>query len=101
MKTRWLLMPNRSRSNPRPGQPSGKVENRRCKAHPSLMLRNSRQRSTPSKGAFRLLLSKDVVPLQIDDSALQGDRDRMGSVVCSQFGEDVFDMAFHGYLGQQ
>jgi hypothetical protein len=83
MKTRWLLIPNRSRSNPRPGQLSGKVENRRCKAHPSLIVRNSRQRSTPSKGAFRLLLSKDVVPLQIDDSALQGDRDRMRPVVCS------------------
>jgi hypothetical protein len=34
MKIRWPLRPTLSNSNPRPGQLSGKVENRRCRVHP-------------------------------------------------------------------
>ena len=57
-----IPMPRRSSSRPKPGQPSGKVENRRCRAHPNSMVRNSRRHSTPSKGVFGILLSKDIVP---------------------------------------
>ena len=70
-------------------------------SNPSLIVRNSWHDSTPSKGVFDILLSKDVGPSQIDDSALQCDRDGVGPVIGSQFGENVLDMAFDGYLGQR
>ena len=39
--------------------------------------------------------------LQIDDSALDAYRDRMGPVLRFQFGEDVPDVALHGFFGQR
>ena len=84
-----------------PGQPSGKVENRRCRRVPNLMVGSPRRRATPSKGVFRILLSKEIARLQIDDSALQGYSDGVGPVIGPKFGEDVFDVALHSYLGQR
>ena len=37
--------------------------------------------------------------LQVDDPALQPDRDRMRPVVRSEFRKDFRDVAFHGLLG--
>src|ERR1017187_2554486 len=88
-------MPRQSRSSsrPTPGQLLGKVENRRCRVLPSSSVWSSRWVSTPSKGLVGVPLLRDLVQLQIDDSALQSYRDSMGPVVSAKLGEDVPDVA--------
>src|SRR5580704_18878675 len=93
--------PSRINSRPKPGQRSGNVEKRRCRTHPSLMIRKSGPDSTPSKVVSGILLSEDIVLLQIEDSALQCYGDGVRAVVRSKFRQDVFEMAFDGYLGQR
>jgi hypothetical protein len=39
--------------------------------------------------------------LQLDDSALQADRDRVGAVIGPEFGEDVLDVSLDGFLGDR
>lgn len=88
-QSRTLAVSNRWSRRPLPGQPFGKVENRRCN--------NSRLRCWPSSQNSQ----KDGPcsffrgGLQLNDSTLQPDRNSMGSVVCPEFREYVGDIALH------
>jgi hypothetical protein len=77
---------------------------------PRSIVLGSRRFSTPPIGPFYFPRSRDVSPdchlncraqLQIDDSAFGAYRDCVGPVLGLQFGEDVPDMALHGFFGER
>jgi hypothetical protein len=49
----------------------------------------------------RLQAGLPAPQLQLDDSALQSDRDRVRPIVGVKFGEDVLDVALNGFFGDR
>src|SRR5262245_28309019 len=96
---RTVAVTTRCRRRPRPGQLFGNVEKRRCKITLRVQLRTLATGSTgPNEGLHLLLLGE----LQLDNSALQADRDSMSSVLGVELGEYVRDVAFHaGFADRQ
>ena len=86
---------SRKRRSPVPGQPPAKPENSRCKTFPFTAYETRAASETPGTGGgpphFRGVL-------QFDDAALKRERDRVGSVVCSQLGEYIRDVALDRVL---
>lgn len=88
---------NRRRRRPAPGHPSANVENSRCTI--------SHQKNTSiHDGTTGLKLGSRDPHLggsKLDDSALQGGCDSVSSVVCMKLCEDICDMAFNCFLGNE
>jgi hypothetical protein len=51
-QTRAKPPPSRSNNRPNPGQPSGNVENRRCRKHPVSIVHFAARFDIPGKGFF-------------------------------------------------
>lgn len=73
----------------------GNVEKSRCTKGPVLRLSTFRGHRNPKKRIQRAPLSGC---LEFDDSSFQPDRYGVRPVVGAQFGEDVFDVPFHGFF---
>jgi len=87
----------RRRRRPAPGHPSANVENSRC-------TRSHQQNRNIHEGSAGLKLgSRDphFGGSKLDDSALQGGRDRVSSIVGVKLCKDICDMAFHRFLGDE
>ena len=93
---RTIPAPNRRSRRPLPGQPLGNMENSRCRERLNDKVRESAAQSNPQKPGSGYTSFEG---LQFDDSAFQPDRDRVGSVVCTKFREDAFDVSLNGFLG--
>jgi hypothetical protein len=97
--TSGMAAATRTSTRPAPGRPPGNVEKSLCtrclpQRYP---VRNAcaRPKSPSNSSLFRGVW---LHRLKIDDSAFQTDRDRMRTIVCSQLGEDVFDVTLDGFL---
>jgi len=93
---RTIPAPNRRRRRPLPGQPLGNMENSRCREGLNHKVRESAGQSNPQKPGLEYTPFEG---LQLDDSAFQPDSDCVGSVVCTKFREDAFDVSLNGFLG--
>src|SRR5436305_8681645 len=69
--TSGTAAPNRSSRRPNPGQPSGKVENSRCRRLTVSILRRARPISKPHLEKFSTPISRGEGSLEIDDSAFE------------------------------
>src|SRR5690349_15897591 len=94
---RRIPTPNRSSRRPLPGQPFGNMENSRCREDLNEKVRESAAQSNPQKPGLGYTSLEGG--LQFDDSAFQPDCDCVGSVVCTKFREDAFDVSLNGFLG--
>ena len=90
-------MITRKNRRPRPGQLLGNAENRRCRIDTQSYPRQCLTGSAPSKGSSDAPLSSAA--LKIDDSTLEPNGHSVGPIICTQFGQNIFDIAFDAFLG--
>jgi len=82
--TSGIAVTARRNTNPVPGQPSGNVEKSLCTRGPAFRLQIGERSRNP--------LSRC---LEVDNAALQPDRNGVCPIVRIEFGEDVFDVTLH------
>src|ERR1700675_3457450 len=86
----------RKNTSPAPGQPCGNVEKSRCTRGPVIRLPAF---GTPSKPQEADCANPSFEGLlEVDDSAFQSDGNGVSPVICAQFGENVLDVALHGFF---
>lgn len=86
---------NRNRRRPIPGQPFGNIENNRCTRTSTSSLGVEQQPANPQEQWPEYTSFEG---LEVDDAALQSNRDSMSAVIGAKFRENVLDVAFDGLL---
>lgn len=85
----------RNSNSPAPGLPSGNVEKSRCTRCPVFRLAACSKTRNPGKRMSGPPLSRR---LQLDDSALNRDSDRVGPVIRAKFCKDILDVALDRFF---
>jgi hypothetical protein len=90
-----MITTARKNTSPNPGRPSGNVEKSRCTRGPDFRLALFRTHRNPKKQIALTPLSRC---LELDDAALQPDRNGVGSIIGTELGKNVLDVPLHGFF---